>query len=367
VPNLVRALQALPGSPRLPDVLDRRTDGILEWSPAVRPLLNAHVAHFFAARNDDSSASGVIDPARQKFAPVRYATPTVRDMAVILVYFNVANYARPIQNLLTVKHFLETADIPFYLTELAVGDAPFLFRPADNLFQVRSASAMFYKENLIRYTEARIPATFTKICILDGDVLFDDPDWYSTVSTVLNTHTVVQPFNRANWLDIDFTISKTANNGFADPVKGHPGFACAFDRAFFDRFALEDRCVSSPSGDTILRGQLLECLDPANRYFKLFNTVSHSREGLRVGSVPFNAFHLNHGPLTRRNYFSITQFWIQRCQQLRVTNIDEFLVRRDDGILEWRPEFRSEFNAQMIAYFKSRQEDSGLSEREALR
>ena len=368
-PSLSATIFALLGSPSIPAVLERRADGIFEWVPAVRDVLNAHVARFFAARNDDSNASGVIPTTtRVKFHPLHYEVPSAtatRDMAVILVYFNAANYSRPIQNLLLVKHFLELANIPVFITELAINDAPFLFRgPADNLFQVRSSSAMFYKENLIRYTEARIPATFTKICLLDSDVLFDNPAWYSDISSVLDTATVVQPFRTAYWLDIDFTAVKAMNNGLLDPRSGHPGFAYAFDRAFFRRFQLEDRCVNATAGDTILRAHLLNrSLADSEPYFTLFPPLpDRSREGLRIGMVSFNAFHLNHGPLTKRNYFPITSLWLDLFRTRRITSIDSVIDRRDDGILEWKPAVRADFNARMITYFKSREEDSGLPE-----
>jgi hypothetical protein len=285
-------------------------------------------------------------------------------MAVILVYFNMACYSRPIQNLLLVKHFLELANIPVFLTELAINDAPFLFRrPADNVFQVRSTSAMFYKENLIRYAEARLPATFTKICILDSDVLFDDPAWYSNISSVLDTATVVQPFRTAYWLDIDFTAVKAFNNGLMDSRNGHPGFVYAFDRAFFRRFGLEDRCVITTAGDTLLRARILNRSLSDDPYFSLFSAPTGcSREGLRIGTVSFNMFHLNHGPLTKRNYFDLTLTWTKLFQKLQITTINAVIDRRDDGILEWKPAFRADFNARMIAYFKSREEDSGQPE-----
>ena len=341
---------------QLQDALERRADGILEWKPAYRTPLNAHLAAFFATRSDDSSATGVIPIDRPKFFPTEYTPPSVTDMAVILVYFNPVNYKRPIQNILLVKHALDKAGIPTFIAELARGATPFLFAPADTIFHVRTESYMFYKENLIRYAEARIPAAFTKICAMDADIFYDTPDWYSTISTALDTKTVVQPFKTATWLDIDFTHLQTKPNAIDPPHAGHQGFVYAFDREFFRRFGLEDRCTTSTSGDTLLLTDLIgsPSTDP---YMSLFR-AAHDKTGLRPGSCDLNIYHLNHGMLAKRHYSDLRQAWLDVFSRLHITSIDDVQIRREDGILEWKPEFRTEFNSRMLAYFKSRGDDS---------
>jgi hypothetical protein len=341
---------------QLRDALERRADGIFEWKSEYRARLNAHIAAFFATRSDDSSATGVIPADRSKFFPTEYAPPSTKDMAVILVYFNPANYKRIVQNILLVKHALDRAGIPTFIAELAHGATPFLFAPADTIFQVRAESYMFHKENLIRYAEARIPAAFTKICAMDADIFYDKPDWYDCVSAALDTKTVIQPFRTATWLDIDFTHLLTKPNAIDPSHSGHPGFVYAFNREFFRRFGLEDRCTTSTSGDTLLLNELVDRRsdDP---YMSLFG-VPHDKTGLQTGSCDINVYHLAHGSLAKRQYSDLKKSWLDIFGRLHITSINEVQLRREDGILEWKPEFRKDFNPRMLEYFKSREDDS---------
>ena len=82
---------------------------------------------------------------------IQYNTPDVKDMAIIFVYFNPCKYRRIIQNVLTVKHQMDCAKIPYFIGEIKHdSDSEYLFSKSDNVFQYSSNSYMFYKENLIR-------------------------------------------------------------------------------------------------------------------------------------------------------------------------------------------------------------------------
>ena len=119
---------------------------------------------------------------------IQYNRPVTKDMAILFVYFNPCKYRRIIQNVLTVKHQMDCAQIPYFIGEIKHdSDSQYLFCKSDNVFQYSSNSYMFYKENLIRVVEPMIPSSFTKICIMDFDILFDNPDWYSVVSEKLNS------------------------------------------------------------------------------------------------------------------------------------------------------------------------------------
>ena len=40
-----------------------------------------------------------------------------------------------------------------------------------------------------------------------------------------------------------------------------------------------------------------------------------------------------------------------------IKNIDDIFVRRDDNILEWKPEYSSVMNVLMLTYFERREDD----------
>ncbi len=361
--NILNLLKSINSEFTLLDVIERRGDGVLEWRPEYRPLLNTFFYEYFTNRLDDSPASGIISGRSDKFFPINYISPsatTPLDMAVILVYFNPVNYCRSVQNLLMTKHWLDKASIPLFIGELQFNDHPFLFPVAENICQVHSASVMFYKENLIRYVEQRLPSHFTKICMMDADIFYNAPDWYSTISRTLDTCTVIQPYKTANWLAIDFTVTKQSSSNVIDVSSGHPGFVWAFQRDWFRTFQLEDRSAIVTSGDTIL-ADLLNNRSIKNPFLNhLFGSTPHPRAGMILGSCDISIYHLNHGSLIHRHYNDLVNIWRRTFERMRIRSIDEIYDRRSDGILEWKPTLRTELNKIMINYFKSRQEDAGF-------
>jgi hypothetical protein len=291
----------------------------------------------------------------------QYTTPTKKDMAILLVFFNPANSIRIIQNLLTVKHSLERSAIPTYIAELAFEDQSFVFAPAENMLQVRSSSYMFYKENLIKALEPHIPATFTKLCMLDADIMFDTPAWYQHLSNQLDIVDVCQPFTKTVFLDIAFNPVYDRTNcvdSIVDLInwgKEHAGHVWAFRRDWYTGAEMPDETVIGGGDEMVIRSLKPIPLDkgrPYNFYKELIRVRTHRR-----ASCPFTIYHLNHGTLSKRQY-NTRQETIQEFMQLHsLTYITELLERRPDGIFEWKPEYRDSLNKIMLAYFKGRQDD----------
>jgi hypothetical protein len=171
-------------------------------------------------------------------------------MAVILVFFNPQDSVRIIQNILTVKYYFEKAQIPYFIGELAFNDKPLIFKPAENIVQFRSASYMFYKENLINAVLKIIPETYTKLCMLDADIMFDNPNWYSIVSKKLDEVEVCQPFKRTHFLGPNFKDTCVLTNCVDSPAdavidwsKEHTGHGWAFRRSCYKALQLSDETV----------------------------------------------------------------------------------------------------------------------------
>ena len=146
------------------DIAAKRTGTSTEIPPAIKLIQSL---------KDKSMPVNKKDPT---YIPLiqSYATPTTPDMAVLMTYFNPANSVRILQNFLQVRYFLQKAAIPLYTAELAFNESPFLLK--DATVQFRTTSYMFYKENLIKLLTATIPTTYTKLCILDADIMFEQAD-----------------------------------------------------------------------------------------------------------------------------------------------------------------------------------------------
>ena len=282
-----------------------------------------------------------------KVRPFPYDEPIIRDMAILIPFFNLTKSVRLIQNLLTVKYMLERANLPFYIGELAFNDAPFLLSPAENVHQFRSTSYMFYKENIITVLEKRVPASFTKLCILDADVWFGDPAWYSALSTSLNHVQTCQPFQEAVWLDIDYTEMQRQPCLLKG---GHPGFAWGIQRSVA---SLPEWAIAG-QGDAVLAAAITNKELPSFLdYLKPVIRCEHLSSTHLDGTL----YHMYHGPLEKRQYKSRHVAFAELLQRLGIT-IEEAVQRRVDGIFEWAPPYMDECNALMALYFYAREDDS---------
>jgi hypothetical protein len=297
---------------------------------------------------------------------VQYNTPVTKDMAILFVYFNPCKYRRIIQNVLTVKHQMDCAQIPYFIGEIKHdSDSNYLFCKSDNVFQYSSNSYMFYKENLIRVVEPLIPSCFTKICIMDFDMLFDNPDWYSVVSEKLNSVKIVQPFKTANYLNIDYSIFESRTNCVDkktfDPINyffEQSGFIWAFDREWFSSYFFDDMTITG-MGDTVFANNITRRSynDAGSFYVNFSSYIKPSTVNVPYGSCDLIVHHLNHGPLINRQYNNINQIFNSTFAQNGFKKIDDVLCRRDDGILEYKPEYLNLFNHIMLTYFKIRNDD----------
>jgi hypothetical protein len=297
---------------------------------------------------------------------VQYKEPQTKDMAILFVYFNPCKYRRIIQNVLTVKHQMDCAKIPYFIGEIKHDDdSSYLFSKSDNVFQYSSNSYMFYKENLIRVVEPLIPSCFTKICIMDFDIFFDNPDWYRVVSEKLNRVKIIQPFKTANYLNIDYSICDSKTNcvdkktsDSIDYLVEHTGFVWAFDRKWFSSYHFDDIIISG-MGDTVLANNITK--RPYNGAGSLYVNFSRNLKSSNVdvpyGSCNLKIYHLNHGPLINRQYNSINYILNSTFIKNGFKKIDDVLCRRDDGILQYKPEYLSLFNSILFSYFKIRNDD----------
>ena len=297
---------------------------------------------------------------------IQYNTPVTKDLAIIFVYFNPCKYRRIIQNVLTIKHQMDCAKIPYFIGEIKHdSESEYLFSKSDNVFQYSSNSYMFYKENLIRVIEPLIPSCFTKICILDFDIFFDNPEWYRVISEKLNSVKIVQPFKTANYLNVDYSIfeSRTncVDNKTFEPINykaEHTGFVWAFDRQWFSTYYFDDMIISG-MGDTVLANNITK--RPYNSsgsfYVNFSSHINPSAVNAPYGSCDLNVYHLNHGPLINRQYNSINYILNLTFNQNGFKKIDDVLSRREDGILQYKPEYLPLMNSVLLSYFKVRNDD----------
>jgi hypothetical protein len=273
-------------------------------------------------------------------------------MAICLVYFNSMKSKRMLMNYLYTVEKLKNAKIPYYTIELCFGEPEI-----KNAIHVSGKSYMFHKERLCRLIEKSVCWWYSKIMFLDADIVFANPNWYSDVSNLLNTHDVVQPFKRAVWLDITYKKSLMQLYTVADMKKEvlynsnlHPGFAWAFRRSWYRKVGFFDYGITG-SGDTLSVAAWLNIpfkpsyLQPALQpAFNEFNLMPKPRLTNALGTV----YHLWHGTKDNRKY-------LQRHTILKdVEDVRDILVLNKDGVFELTNET---VNEQLKEYFISRHDD----------
>ena len=288
---------------------------------------------------------------------MRYDAPVIPDMAIVMAFFNPGKSFRIIQNLYTIKQMLELSDIPFYVGEIAYNDVPFVLKNGPNIYQYRTSSLMFYKENLMTQVIKKLPESFTKVLILDADIVFLDADWYNKVSQALNTHNVIQPFYNALQLNMTYGVEHTKQTVFA-PIctekPMHEGYAWAFQRKWLEEHPLFEYAIVG-DGDTVLWNSVMNVnsIDPIYQYDKEHIVISNPS----CSYVNVNIAHLPHGAQKKRNYDIRTNIVGKIMKMFKITKLSDMLYRSDDGVFEWNIKYRDLINAEFVAYFKDREDD----------
>jgi hypothetical protein len=266
------------------------------------------------------------------------------------------------------------AEIPVFLVEHLFKDQEPIFpENGSTIFNTRSDSYMFYKENLLNWLMPKVPAQFTKFYMMDCDLIFSSPTWYDDVSALLDTHDVVQPFQEAIWLKSDLKTVDLKRLGIVygghlrDTLNlstHHPGFSWAFRRDFIEPIGIFDLNVLG-SGDSILASSILQTtlnntifnkyLSLLNGYFniyyELFNNTRHTYYKQEV-------YHLWHGTLLNRNYGNRNKTFQDSCKNKNITEKGHLFQENSYGIYEYRESIREDFNKILLDYFQSRDEDS---------
>lgn len=264
-------------------------------------------------------------------------------------------------NYLYVRNLLTQQGLPVFTLELIYeGRGP----EVPDAFHVKTNSYMFHKENLCKILEQKIPSCYTKLVFLDADVYFTDKTWYSKTSQLLNSHDVVQPFERAHWLDLTYKKTMLTRRTVLLNQKPewdfayHPGFAWCFRRSWFKRVGFFEYAISG-SGDTLSSAAWLRKTFPKN-FQSLPPPLVKAYTEYKAKATPritylkdLDLYHLYHGARQNRQY-------AERHKLLQIQgDITSHLSQTSEGVFEWNQSQR--WNPLFLQYFKTR-DDDGLSE-----
>jgi hypothetical protein len=305
-----------------------------------------------------------------------YIEPACKDIAILLAFYNPAKFKRILNNILYIIQILKEKNIPVFIAECVFDDSAPAIPGADLV--LRSNSYMFYKEQLMNKLEKLVPEKYTKLVMLDGDIIFDSPDWVDQISITLDTHDIVQPFSKACWLMPGNKIIRSWKYSFGYALTRkipvdlenlhvyHPGFAWAFKRKTFrDLGGFYPNAIIG-NGDMLFTFNFFQDSIPDTwldesiktritvgawpEYHAKFKKISP-----KLGIIDVRALHLFHGLTINRQY---------KTRYIKFANMltkpwDEMITYNIDGLTEFvDPKLRH----MLISYFKERNEDIPLEE-----
>jgi hypothetical protein len=300
------------------------------------------------------------------------------DIAVIIPWFQVVPFLRPLSNFYMAYHQLENAHIPVFIAELALDDKPFIFSHLPRVMQFRTNAALWHKESLLQQAVKHLPRQFTKVAFLDKDVMIDDPLWLQKTSKLLDSVDIAHPFETVCLRGLNMgcmrkqscfvhMMNKGCNvtdNLMNDRPCGTQGFVLAVHRALVDTVGLFDTCVIG-GGDTFF---LYSCLnmpletlpamqrtyvDALSMPYEDYRQRLHHFYGrpIRMGFLPnVTVMHGYHGSISDKQYHP--RKTILFASNFSLTD----LYKNEDGM--WAMHQPNKWRGAFTRYFRNRNEDA---------
>lgn len=287
----------------------------------------------------------------------------------IVAFFSPCDFALPKKHLAATLRWLLSQRLNVICAQVVKpGRKPEYVPPKADRLVFESEDILFYKENLWNLAARSTDAD--RLFFFDSDVFVKGEHWLRDSLRLLDSHSIIQPFESASWLRrdgiVDFSRQPSAlalaRKQEPHPGRYHPGFAWGWRRDAFDAlggwydrhpaggsdtavaYAVRESQTGEracpPSG---LRREFCEC--PTYRAY-CENARRHRLSvSITRGAV---AMHLWHGSWKHRGY----------CERDGIYPIREDgeyeVTYRDDGLLQWAV---PEHNAPSLQYFQSRRED----------
>ncbi|CAF1610660.1 unnamed protein product [Adineta ricciae] len=288
--------------------------------------------------------------------------------------------------LLTVECIFDCAD------ELDLPQQKFeITSPNDSRhLQIRAPSVLWLKENLINIAVKRLPAFVEYIAWIDCDIEFERLDWAQITIHQLQRYSVVQLFDIAYFLgpggkkDVlreDYSFAYAYRHDWQIDARRsptclfHPGYGWAMRRSVFENMGGLLEFAVLGSGDLHFAYALINRIDETIPHSVHDDYRSLARiwgqrvaqlvgNGSSVGYLPIHIWHYWHGSRENRGYFERWSILEEhQYSPLRDLEKNDYL-----GLIRLNADRRktsandakrlSSFEKAIVAYFRSRDEDS---------
>jgi hypothetical protein len=298
----------------------------------------------------------------------------------ITSYFNPARFKGRLPN---YRIFRANLGIPLVTVELSF-DGRFELEEgdADILVQVTGGAVLWQKERLLNLALKSVPSAEKYIAWIDGDVIFERPDWMDEAAKQLADYNVVQLLSHqvdlspedhhtnfeyrdtpASGQGIVSMVSETKAETLPTPGRNRRSFAWglawAARREILQDHGLYDAMVVGGGTRALVSAMYGEFdkiteafqLSPARQeHYLSWARPYHEAVGGRIGHVPGRLYHLWHGKLENRNYGG-------RYQGLVDFNFEPSdIVIGANGAWEWARS-KPDLEKYLMNHFVNRAED----------
>ena len=291
--------------------------------------------------------------------------------AVILSFFAPVQYEKPARHLHAVLHTLNANRIPLVVTQAVYpGQVPQPVPSSIPQKVIDTESMIFHKDRLWNIGASLTDAD--KLFFIDADVVFSDASWVERGCDLLERCDVIQPFDKAVWLDdaglpemSKLPIAGAIARGVTPRLRDfHPGFAWGITRkawcalgGLYDRsaagnsdalFALSLRDTSGHEevGRWFARRQDMSIVCPSYISYKKMASQLDLKVGCTEGVT---VTHLWHGSLKDRKYIERGKIFPRRPDHEYACHDAE------SGLLEWDDVRAS--NASVMPYWIGKRDD----------
>jgi len=290
-------------------------------------------------------------------------------LAVLTCHFNFAGHTRPVQNLRRFIRQIERDGVPVFGCEAVApgSEAVMAGHPRWRVFEVSNHGVLWQKEALLNAAARLVPDEIPFLAAVDADVWFDNPRWAEESVAVLEEFPAMQPFEHCFWTDrhggTQLIRESSAKAGLDTSWRGHPGFAWAFHRSFFDEVGFYPWAVLG-SGDTstcsgLLDTDLMPTIQRGIGLVNLSNGVYdewRQRARAWIGESPCGwirggVWHEWHGDRRDRKYAQRTEIVAEAFDARRDVRLT------DEGWLEWTRYAHPALMSRVATYFLERKED----------
>jgi hypothetical protein len=309
--------------------------------------------------------------------------PIENKLHVIIVVSNPCQFAR---RYILAREFIkrfeeEEHDVILYVVELAYNNKEFYVTNPNNKrhLQLRTNTApLWHKENMINIgVKKLLPPQWKAFAWIDADIEFDSATWAIDTLKILNgSRDIVQLFSHAVDMDLDedsmnvfpgfgFQYSKKRQYSSKGVLKmWHPGYSWAVTRKAYEKMGcIYDLSILGAGDHNMALSYIKNAHASVNcavseNYKQSVAEFGERVKNLRLGYIPGVIRHHFHGSKKKRFYGDRWQILVKH--QYDPT---KHITKNSQGLLIPTPECPPELLKDIMAYFKSRDEDEGYLER----